>query len=150
MTRLIVAAKMFQAALMGKTLALSVRTNKTLRVHEGIAGTFTFQEQMCALENLRIWQDHESNGVLVMIHFTPQFRDGYLAFYRKATLGTMPDLRRYFHFAVVWDGLTEHFFPLLSEQSTRNETRFESATMALEWSKSKALISRSIAKKERK
>lgn len=74
---------MFQAALMGKTLLLSVSTNKTIRVHEGLSGTFAFQEQMCALENLRIWQDHESNGVLAMVHLTPQFRKGYLAFYRK-------------------------------------------------------------------
>jgi formamidopyrimidine-DNA glycosylase len=66
---------------MGKTLLLSVRTNKTLRVHDGIAGTFAYQEQMCALENLRIWKDQDSNGVLAMIHYTPQFRDGYMRFY---------------------------------------------------------------------
>ncbi|KAI9823816.1 MAG: hypothetical protein M1826_007637 [Phylliscum demangeonii] len=75
------ASKMFQAALIGKTLILSVKTSKTLRVHEGLAGSFAYQEQMCALENLRIWQEHDSHGVLAMVHFTPQFRDGYLAFY---------------------------------------------------------------------
>ncbi|KAI9783855.1 MAG: hypothetical protein M1816_001156 [Peltula sp. TS41687] len=75
------ASKMFQTAMMGKTLLLSVSTNKTIRAHEGLSGTFASQEQMCALENLRIWQDDESNGVLAMIHFTPQFRKGYLAFY---------------------------------------------------------------------
>ena len=71
---------------MGKTLLTSFKTNKTLRVHEGITGSFAFQEQMCALENLRIWQDHDSNGVMAMLHFTPQFRDGYLAFHRESCL----------------------------------------------------------------
>jgi formamidopyrimidine-DNA glycosylase len=74
-------ANLFQSAIMGKTLLLSVQTNRTLRVHEGIAGTFAYQEQMCALENLRIWKDQDSNGVLAMIHYTPQFRDGYMTFY---------------------------------------------------------------------
>lgn len=67
---------------MGKTLLLSVKTNKTLRVHEGFTGSFAFQEQMCGLENLRIWHDADSNGVLAMLHYTPVFRDGYMAFYR--------------------------------------------------------------------
>ncbi|KAH0544406.1 hypothetical protein FGG08_001432 [Glutinoglossum americanum] len=74
-------ANLFQSALMGKTLLLSVRTNRVLRVHEGIAGTFAYQEQMCALENLRIWKDQDSNGVIAMIHYTPHFRDGYMSFY---------------------------------------------------------------------
>ncbi|KAI9764271.1 MAG: hypothetical protein M1840_008562 [Geoglossum simile] len=74
-------ANLFQSAIMGKSLLLSVQTNRTLRVHEGIASTFAYQEQMCALENLRIWKDQDSNGVLAMIHYTPQFRDGYMTFY---------------------------------------------------------------------
>ena len=68
---------------MGKTLLMSLKTHKTLRVHEGVTGSFAFQEQMCALENLRVWQDPDTNGVLAMVHFTPQFKDGYLAFYRE-------------------------------------------------------------------
>jgi hypothetical protein len=72
----------FQSELMGKNLVLNVQTNKTLRVHDNIVvDTFKYQEQMCGLENLRLWQDRDSNGVLCMIHFRPQFRDGYLAFY---------------------------------------------------------------------
>ena len=69
---------------MGKTLLLSVQTTKTLRLHRGFTGQFAFQEQMCALENLRIWHDPETNGVMAMMHYTPQFRDGYMAFWSRS------------------------------------------------------------------
>jgi hypothetical protein len=76
---------------MGKSLVMSLKTNKTMRVHEGlIADTFSYQEQMCALENMRIWQDHETNGFLAMIHYTAHFRDGYLAFYRMLLSPSSP------------------------------------------------------------
>lgn len=66
---------------MGKTLLLSVKTKRTMRIYDTIIGnTFAFQEQLCGLENLRIWQDDDMAGVLAMIHYTAQFRDGYLAF----------------------------------------------------------------------
>ncbi|KAI9806341.1 MAG: hypothetical protein M1825_006456 [Sarcosagium campestre] len=72
----------FQSAVMQKTLLLSLPTNKTLRVHDGIVGAFAYQEQMCALENLKIWHDMDEGSVLAMIHYTPQFADGYLCFCR--------------------------------------------------------------------
>ncbi len=90
---------MFQSALMGMTLLASIKTRKTLRVHEGLTGSFAYQEQMCALENLRIWQDPETHGVVAMLHFTPQFKDGYLAFYCKC-LVFFPFLR--VHFPLFW------------------------------------------------
>ena len=66
---------------MGKTLLLSVKTKRTMRIHDTLIGnTFALQEQLCGLENLRIWQDDDMAGVLVMIHYSAQFRDGYLAF----------------------------------------------------------------------
>ncbi len=66
---------------MGKTLLLSVKTKRTMRIHDTLIGnTFALQEQLCGLENLRIWQDDDMAGVLAMIHYTAQFRDGYLAF----------------------------------------------------------------------
>lgn len=64
---------------MGKTLILTLKTKRTLRVHDGLTGTFAFQEQLCGLENIRLWQDDDGD-VLAMIHYSPQFRDGYLAF----------------------------------------------------------------------
>ncbi len=67
---------------MGKSLILSVRTTKTTRLHEGFVGNFTHQEQMCGLENLRVWKDEDTGGVLATIHYTAQFGDGYMAFYR--------------------------------------------------------------------
>ena len=72
---------LFQNALMGKTLLLSVQTKRTMRIHDTLIGnTFALQEQLCGLENLRIWQDDDMAGVLAMIHYTAHFRDGYLAF----------------------------------------------------------------------
>ena len=65
---------------MGKTLILTLKTKRTLRVHDGLTGTFAFQEQLCGLENIRLWQDDDGD-VLAMIHYNPQFRDGYLAFH---------------------------------------------------------------------
>ena len=64
---------------MGKTLILSLPTKRTLRIHEGIAGAFAYQEQLCGLENIRLWQD-DTGEVLAMIHYSAHFRDGYLAF----------------------------------------------------------------------
>lgn len=52
-----------------------------MRIHEGFSSTFAYAEQMCALENLRIWEDDDTGAVIAMIHFSAQFRNGYLAFY---------------------------------------------------------------------
>lgn len=65
---------------MGKTLILTLKTKRTLRVHDGFTGAFAFQEQLCGLENIRLWQD-DNGDVLAMIHYSPQFRDGYLTFH---------------------------------------------------------------------
>jgi hypothetical protein len=93
---------MFQSALMGMTLLASIKTRKTLRVHEGLTGSFAYQEQMCALENLRIWQDPETHGVVAMLHFTPQFKDGYLAFYCTCHMFFSPlSWRAFFSFLVL-------------------------------------------------
>jgi hypothetical protein len=64
---------------MGKTLILSMPTKRTLRVHEGLAGAFAYQEQLCGLENVRLWQD-DTGEVTAMIHYSAHFRDGYLVF----------------------------------------------------------------------
>ena len=78
-------ASSFQSALIGKTLLLSVQTKRTMRIHEGITGTFAFAEQLCGLENLRLFQDPHSGAVLAMLHYSAQFHDGYLAFYLNST-----------------------------------------------------------------
>ena len=51
-----------------------------MRLHDGIAGTFSYAEQLCGLENLRIFQD-DSGGVLALLHYSPHVQDGYMAFY---------------------------------------------------------------------
>ena len=67
---------------MGKRLLYSLSTRRTLRTHDNIvANTFTFQEQLCGLENLRLWSDDEGDGsVLAMIQYSSNFREGILQF----------------------------------------------------------------------
>ncbi|KAF2261154.1 hypothetical protein CC78DRAFT_535871 [Lojkania enalia] len=74
-------AILFQNEIMGRTLLGTYRTEKTLRIHEGVKGAFSYQEQMCGMENLRIWEDEETAAIIAMIHFSAHFRTGYLAFY---------------------------------------------------------------------
>lgn len=75
------AATNFQNALIGRTLILSVKTRRTMRIHDGITGAFAYAEQLCGLENLRVFQDPDTGGVIALIHYSPHFRDGYMAFY---------------------------------------------------------------------
>jgi hypothetical protein len=65
---------------MGKKLLLSIRTRKTTRIHSGVAGAFAQQQQLCALENLRIFRDDHTGLVHGMIHFVPDFttQTGYM------------------------------------------------------------------------
>jgi len=37
------------------------------------------------MENLRIWEDNDTLAVIALIHFSPQFRQGYLAFYLNSS-----------------------------------------------------------------
>ena len=50
-------------------------------MHEGVGKVIAFQEQMCAMETLRLWEEEGSGAVLGMIHFSAQFRRGYMMFY---------------------------------------------------------------------
>ena len=61
---------------MTKTLLSSIRTRRTMRIFPGVSGAFTTEQQLCALENLRIFQDHNSPTVYAMIHFVPEFSSG--------------------------------------------------------------------------
>jgi hypothetical protein len=70
---------------MGRTLLATFQTEKTMRVHEGFTGAFSYAEQMCGMENLRVWEDDETTAVIAMIHFSAHFRKGYLAFYLNSS-----------------------------------------------------------------
>ena len=70
---------------MGRTLLATYRTEKTMRIHEGLSGAFTYAEQMCGMENLRIWEDNDTAAVIALIHFSAHFRNGYLAFYLNSS-----------------------------------------------------------------
>ncbi|KAH9872816.1 hypothetical protein J1614_005210 [Plenodomus biglobosus] len=80
------AAALFQNELMGRTLLATFRTEKTMRIHEGIGATFNYAQQMCALENLRVWEDNETGAIIALIHFSASFRNGYLAFYINSSV----------------------------------------------------------------
>ncbi|KAF2854320.1 hypothetical protein T440DRAFT_272953 [Plenodomus tracheiphilus IPT5] len=80
------AAALFQNELMGRTLLATFRTEKTMRVHEGIGATFNYAQQMCALENLRVWEDNDTGAIIALIHFSASFRSGYLAFYLNSSV----------------------------------------------------------------
>ncbi|KAF2087016.1 hypothetical protein K490DRAFT_43232 [Saccharata proteae CBS 121410] len=74
-------ATLFQNELYARTLVGAYKTEKTLRVHDGIASVLAYQEQMCGMEMLRLWRDGETGGVLAMLHYSPVFRDGWLCFW---------------------------------------------------------------------
>ncbi|KAH7074732.1 hypothetical protein BKA63DRAFT_444031 [Paraphoma chrysanthemicola] len=74
-------AALFQNELMGRTLLATFRTEKTMRIHSGLSKSFSYAEQMCGLENLRIWEDTDTGAIIALIHFSADFRAGYLAFY---------------------------------------------------------------------
>lgn len=71
---------------MGRTLLATLRTERTMRIHEGISGHFAYAEQLCALENLRIWKDSQTGAIIALIHFSASFRSGYLAFYLNSLI----------------------------------------------------------------
>jgi hypothetical protein len=79
-------AALFQNELMGRTLLATFRTEKTMRVHEGIGKSFSYAEQMCGLETLRVWEDNDTGAIIGLIHFSADFRNGYLAFYLNSSI----------------------------------------------------------------
>lgn len=70
---------------MGRKLVGVFKTEKTLRIHEGLSGVLAYQEQMCGMETLRLWADPDNGGIMAMIHFSAHFRPGYLAFYLNSS-----------------------------------------------------------------
>ena len=79
------AGNIFQSVLFGRKLIAVFRTAKTLRLREGLTGALAYQEQMCGMENLRLWEDEDSAGVLAMMHFSAHFKDGYLSFWLNSS-----------------------------------------------------------------
>ena len=51
-----------------------------MRIHDGISGAFAFAEQLCGLENLRLFTDPSTGTSIGMIHYTPAFNSGYMKF----------------------------------------------------------------------
>lgn len=74
------AAITFQNALFGKTLMDTFKTEKTTRLRDGFTGALAYEEQMCGMENLRLWSEEPSGAVIAMLHYSALFRKGYLQF----------------------------------------------------------------------
>ena len=49
-----------------------------MRLFQGVSGAFAFAEQLCGLENLRIFYDAHTNIAYGMIHYVPDFAEGYM------------------------------------------------------------------------
>ena len=81
------AAKRFQSAIFGRNLLDSFTTAKSIVVHQGIRGAFAFEEQMCGIESLRIWEDNglslpsARGGIMALIHLSPSFGEGWIKFW---------------------------------------------------------------------
>ena len=74
-------SRAFQSALMWKPLLHSFCTRRTMLAHESfVSSAFAFQEQLCGLENLRLWRDEEASSTIAMIHYSPTIHEGYLSF----------------------------------------------------------------------
>lgn len=74
-------SRQFQNQLFGRRLVASFKTEKTLRIHDGLGGIMGIRDQMCGLENLRVWEEEETGGVLALIHYSGLFCSGYMKFY---------------------------------------------------------------------
>ena len=73
----------FQSAVFGRRLIDSFRTIKTCVTHEGLKGTFAFEEQFANIEMLRLWEDDglatpgAQGGVLALMHVSSNFGEGW-------------------------------------------------------------------------
>lgn len=80
-------AASFQSAVFGRNLLDTFKTEKTTVIHKGIRGAFTFEEQMCGIENLRLWEEDgvslpgAAGGVFALIHLSPSFGEGWIRFW---------------------------------------------------------------------
>jgi hypothetical protein len=54
-------ATLFQNELTSLNLVATFKTAKTLRLHEGLTSVLAYQEQMCGMENLRLWEDERTS-----------------------------------------------------------------------------------------
>ena len=77
---------------MGKRLLHHFNTRRTLRLFDFIiSSAFAYQEQLCGLENLRLWTDEDegAGSILAMIYYSANFMDGYPAFQLRGPYTTV-------------------------------------------------------------
>src|SRR5262245_23457850 len=67
--------------LLGRLLLATAKTEKTTRINDGMGGSVGSREQMCAMENLRVWEEEETGRVMALIHYSAMFCKGYMKFY---------------------------------------------------------------------
>lgn len=79
----------FESAVFGRNLIGSFRTLKTTVIHEGIMGTFAFEEQFSNIETLRLWEEDgvamqgAQGGVLALMHVSSNFGEGWARWVRN-------------------------------------------------------------------
>lgn len=77
----------FQSAIFGRKLLQTFKTEKTTVHHQGLRAAFAFEEQMCGIETLRLWEEDgvslpgARGGVLALIHFSPSFGESWCQFW---------------------------------------------------------------------
>lgn len=85
------AACAFQSAVFGRRLLDSFRTEKTCVLHEGLRGTFAFEEQLAGIESLRLWEEDgvtmpgAAGGVMALLHLSSSFGDGWIRWWINDT-----------------------------------------------------------------
>ena len=77
-------ANSFQSAIFGRLALDSFKTEKTLVLHEGFKATFAFEEAMCVMERMRIFEEDgvampgANGGVMALVHLSASFGEGWL------------------------------------------------------------------------
>jgi len=84
-------ASAFQSAVFGRLLIGSFRTTKTIVLHQGLKGTFAFEEQFANIETLRLWEDDgiatagAQGGIMALMHISSNFGDGWARWWMNST-----------------------------------------------------------------
>ena len=75
----------FQSAILGKRLLETFQTDRTTLIHEGgLKNTFAYEEQLCGMERLRVWEDggdrspSAAGGVMALMHLSAAAGEGWI------------------------------------------------------------------------
>ena len=81
----------FQSAVFGRMLLGSYQTLKTTVIHDGLMGTFAFEEQFANIDILRLWEDDgvatpgAQGGVMALMHISSNFGEGWAKWWMNSS-----------------------------------------------------------------